>query len=152
VKILYFDIDGSLLREDTATVKPALANGRFERLVSEAGFDRLVCVGNIVTLVQQLPAITPDIDGADVIFTYCGGAFADLDRFRATVEWVDSPERRARHLDRAADWWYLDDLARFYLEQESMGELLEAELGGRIYVPRPNGDGSGVAAWLTGVA
>lgn len=31
-----------------------------------------------------------------------------------------------------------------------MESLLDTELGRRVCVPRPNGDGSGVVDWLTG--
>jgi len=52
LKVLHFDIDGTLLTESEP--KTALAGGAFERAVREAGFDRLACVGNIVTTIRFL--------------------------------------------------------------------------------------------------
>ena len=51
MRILYFDIDGTLLLEDTIHAKSKLAEGRFEDAVRGAGLDKLVCVGTFVKLM-----------------------------------------------------------------------------------------------------
>lgn len=149
VKILYFDIDGTVLRNDAPSAKPALGNGRFEELISRAGFDRVVCVGNMITVTRYLAEVDPDADPAEIVFRYLDGAFVDIEAFRARVVYSEDPEHRARHIDYAADWWYVDDMAAYYLELECLGDVLRAESGRRVFIPRPDGDGSGVAAWLT---
>ena len=61
LKILYFDIDGTLLCNSQPKI--ALANGAFERSVRDAGFDQLVCVGNIVTAIHFLDSIKEPMNG-----------------------------------------------------------------------------------------
>jgi len=148
MKVLYFDIDGTLIDEDTAKPKPVLADGRFEELVDEAHFDRLVCVGNIASVVQQVASLIPTADQKEIVFQYCAGVFKDKALFRKRVELMADPEHRGAHIDFSADWWYVDDLAPYYLNVESNGDILVKECGRRVFVPRANGDGSGVAAWL----
>ena len=152
MKILYFDIDGTVLRNDAPAAKPLLGNGRFEELISRAGFDRVVCVGNMITIARHMAEVAPDTDPAEIVFRYLDGAFVDIEAFRARVVYSEDPEHRARHMDFDADWWYVDDMAAHYLELEGLGDVLRAEWGRRVFIPRPNGDGRGVAAWLTGVA
>jgi hypothetical protein len=152
VRILCFDIDGTILRQDTATAKPALARGHFERLVFSGGFKRVICVGRIVTVIRELSTLDRRADGVEIVFRYCDGAFTDLETFRASVDLVEDSEHRARCIDYGADWWYVDDQAPFHLRLDSMESVLEAELGRRICTPRPNGDGSGVVSWLKGLS
>jgi hypothetical protein len=155
VRTFYFDIDGTILREDTATAKPALAAGRFERLVRSARFDGIVCVGNMVAVLQQLEQLEQlgelgleELDRSRVVFDYCDGAFADFAWFRRAVSFVEDPHRRVRYIARDQDWWYVDDLAPYYFDLEGKRGVLERERGRRVFVPRPNGDGRGLAEWL----
>ena len=65
-RVLYFDIDGTLLTESEP--KTALADGAFEQAVRAAGFDRLVCVGNVVTTIRFLLGREEPIDGLRMVF------------------------------------------------------------------------------------
>lgn len=49
MKTLYFDIDGTILPLDAPGPKPALADGALERVVREAGFERLAWLAASVT-------------------------------------------------------------------------------------------------------
>jgi hypothetical protein len=48
MKTLYFDIDGTVLNIGFGQPKSTLANGQLEAAVREAGFQRIICVGNII--------------------------------------------------------------------------------------------------------
>jgi hypothetical protein len=56
--------------------------------------------------------------------------------------------RKADFIDYSGDWWYVDDLAQYYMERASKANIYVENLGGRIYVPSPNGDGRDVLEWL----
>jgi hypothetical protein len=61
---------------------------------------------------------------------------------------ASDPEHRARCIDFVTDWWYLDDMALWYMEQDHLGEVYEESLGVRIFSAAQNGDGSNVLEWL----
>jgi len=52
MKTLYFDINGTIVREYHR--KPALAGGAFERAVRDAAFERLVCMSNLIAQIKFL--------------------------------------------------------------------------------------------------
>jgi hypothetical protein len=54
LKTLYFDLDGTLVLSSFGQVKPRLDQGRFERGVRRAAFQRLVCVANSVAIISAL--------------------------------------------------------------------------------------------------
>jgi len=146
MKILYFDIDGTILRDSTP--KPALADGAFERAVQQAGLEQLVCVSNVITTIQFMEELGQEMDGLGVVYDVCRGTIQHPDWFRKMTTLVSDPEHRARCIDFAADWWYLDDMARWYMEQDHLSEIYEEQLGMRIFAPNQNGDGSNVLNWL----
>ena len=51
MRILYFDISGTLTREGSERAKPQLNDGAFGEAVRAAGFERLVCVSSLVRVV-----------------------------------------------------------------------------------------------------
>jgi len=146
MRILYFDIDGTILRDSTP--KPALADGAFEQAVQDAGFDQLVCVSNVITTVQFMEKLGQEIDGLGVVFDVCRGTIQDAAWFRSMTTLVSDPEHRARCIDFTADWWYLDDMARWFMEQDEFNEVYEENLGMRIFSPNHNGDSINVLNWL----
>ena len=151
-KTLYFDLDGTLIHMGFGAVKPCLAKGGFERAVQAAGFERLVCVANAVAIVHALEEMGKQPDGFEMIFQLCLGAIGDGAWFRRVTTLVAEPRHRARFIDFAADWWWVDDLALRYLTLEGMPGLYAAHRGGRILAPDPNGDGRDVIEWLDGIA
>ena len=151
-RVLYFDLDGTLIHTGFGDVKPRLANGAFERAVRRAGFERLVCVANAVAIVHALEEMDRDPDGLGMIFQLTLGALADEAWFRSVTTLVTDPRHRARYLDLSADWWWIDDLAERYLALEGMSSVYASHRGGRILAPDPNGDGQDVLDWLERVA
>ena len=146
VKTLYFDINGSIVCEYQC--KPALADGAFEQAVREAGFQRLVCMSNAQSFVKLLNEMGHATNPLTIMFDMCWGAFCDADWFRQVTTLVPDPDHRALYIDVATDWWYVDDLAKEYLEKDGFANLFEANVGRRILVPSPGSDGSEILRWL----
>jgi hypothetical protein len=147
LKILYFDIDGTLFCNSEP--KTALSNGIFEIAFRVAGFSKIVCVGNIVTAIHLFNSIKEPMDGLKLVFDICRGKFVDWDWFSEITELVQDPEHRAHCIDFASDWYYIDDLAEAFILKEGMSELFVSELGRRILVPDPYGDGKDILNWLS---
>jgi hypothetical protein len=148
VKILYFDINGTIVRDYQC--KPALAGGAFEQAVREAGFGSLVCMSNaqsFIKLLDEMGHAAPN--PLAVMFDMCWGAFRDADWFYQVTTLVPDPEHRALYIDVATDWWYLDDLAKNYLENEGRASIFETNQGRRILVPTADSDGDEILRWLT---
>ena len=114
----------------------------------EAGFDRLVCVSNILNIIRFLNEMGKETDGLGMVFEMCRGAFSDIAWFRQVTTLVSDPEHRARFIDVSANWWYLDDLAAEYLAREGRTGLLKVDEGRRILAPNPEGDGKDILDWL----
>jgi hypothetical protein len=146
LKTLYLDIDGTIVHEYRC--KPALANGIFERAVREVGFERIVCMSNQQIIIKFLDDMGQAPDGLRIIFDLCWGAFRDAVWFRQVTTLVPDPERRARFIDMTGDWWYLDDLARSFLDKEELANVFAEQIGKRILAPEPTSDGNEILRWL----
>jgi len=172
MRILYFDIDGTLVTPASNQAKAALAEGACEQAVRRAGFTSLVCVGSAVSIAHfldqshsqghsqgnsqgqsqgKLQRKSPN-DGAGLIYDLCGGAFQDEAWFRSVLRLVPEPEHRGLAIQLQADWYYLDDLARYYLEKDGLGEVFTRYQGSRILAPAPEGDGRDVMTWLADIS
>jgi len=149
---LYFDIDGTLLVDDTGEPKPALAGGAFEAAVVRSGVEKLVCIGNFVDAARTAEEIEPSYDGLGVIFDICRGVFSDKSWFRSVTSLVEDPMNRANEVDLEEDWWYVDDLAEHYFQIAGRGEVFRLNIGRRILVPSPVGDGTDVVEWLNQIS
>ena len=145
-KTLYFDINGTITF--LYRCKPALTEGAFEQAVREAGFERLICMSNIQNTIRLLTALGKQPDSRGIIFDMCWGAFRDSDWFRRVTTLVPDPDHRARCIDLAADWWYMDDLAEEYLQKDGFANLYAANLGRRVLMPKPDSDGDEILRWL----
>lgn len=145
---LYFDIDGTLLADDTSRPKSKLADGAFETAVVCCGVERLVCVGNIVEAVRAAEKIDPSYDSLGVIFDICRGVFSDRSWFRSVTSLIEDPMNRASEVDLEKDWWYVDDLAEHYFQMAGRTDVFQRNIGRRIFVPSPGGDGADVLEWL----
>ena len=152
MKILYFDIDGTVLLTDTNKAKPCLANGRFEAGIRRAGFSNLVCVGNFARIAHAVKGMGLEYDELGVLFGICGGAFSDEKWFRSVTTLVSDPEQRTTLIDFSGNWWYMDDLANEYFHAGGQVEILSAHLGNRVLIPNPTGDGQDVLEWLNAIA
>ncbi len=150
--VLYFDIDGTLVRPTFGAAKPALAAGRFEAAVRRAGFERLVCVSDAVLFGEILASAARIGAAHDVVLQLCRGTIRDAAWFGATTRLVADPLQRARFIDIHEDWYYLDDAAFTYLQAVGSPVLDRGVREGRVCACDPGGDGSDVLAWLSAVA
>jgi len=150
-RILYFDIDGTVLPIDDDEPKRLLRRGELEKAIRGAGFEKLICAGNIGIVTRAVRGLGVDCDELKVVFELLGDAIDDMDWFLAMTKMSVDPENRAASIDLESDWWYVDDLAQYYLEKAHRSELLRSPASKRIYVPRPKGDGSGLLKWLRSV-
>jgi hypothetical protein len=148
MKTLYFDIDGTILFNEKVGVKPALGKGRFEQAVRGAGFSQLVCVGSFATIAHMLSGLDPEYDSLAVLFTICRGAFQDESWLRSQTTLVADPANRVDYIDFDGDWWYVDDLAAHYMTLAGKADAFRANLGTRICVPEPMGEGVDILSWL----
>jgi hypothetical protein len=147
-RTLYFDLDGTIVHAAFGQVKPHLADGRLEGAIRAAGFERLVCVANMCTIVSTLIALGREVDGHDMVYRLCQGAFRDEAWFRSRTTLIPDGSRRARYIDFGGDWWWVDDRAMHFLEAEGLGSHADGNLGRRLMIPQPDGDGSDVMEWL----
>ena len=99
MRILYFDINGTILDNKKAAVKSHLGEGQFEEAVRRAEFTRLVCVGNFCAIAHAVREIAPDYDEIGVLFRLCRGAFRDDVWLRPKTGFVVDPSNRAAHID-----------------------------------------------------
>jgi hypothetical protein len=150
VKVLYFDISGTLVDEG-GRAKPALADGAFERAVRAAGVERLVCVSSLLTIVEARRLAGQDVDVHAFILGQCDGVFDDPAWFRNAVEMGRVPRRRVEAIDESLDWYYVDDYAREYLEHAGRYDLARDEIGRRILATPANSDGADVLDWVAEV-
>ena len=148
MRTLYFDINGTILSGDKAAVKRQLGDGHLEEAVRRAEFTRLVCVGNFGTIAHEIKELAPDYDEIGVLFRLCRGAFRDDAWFRATTIFAADPSNRAAHIDFSEDWWYVDNLAKHYMQIAHKDEVFHSNLGHRIWMPTPDGDGRDILQWL----
>ena len=148
MRTLYFDLDGTILIGDTGMAKPALADGKLELAVQQAGINRLICVGSIVDIVAVAEEVDATYCKMDALFKLCGGVFADKAWFSENVLLARSSEMRAREVNLKDDWWYVDDMAQYYFRVADREDIFLSNYGGRIMVPSPCGDGQDVVTWM----
>ena len=67
MRVLYFDIDGTLLTDRGGVPKKQLAGGGFEAAVRSCSFDQLVCVGSVVDVLEA----TRPADELRTVFEVC---------------------------------------------------------------------------------
>jgi hypothetical protein len=147
-KILYFDVDGTILPRNSSRAKSCLAGGLLESALREAGFTAMVCVGNYASIAHMTASIDPGYDSLGTLFRMLSTAFTDEGWFRSVTSLVVDAGRRAEHIPFEGDWWYVDDYAPDYLDTAGKSHLLSGDLAHRICIPAPNGDGSDIIDWI----
>jgi hypothetical protein len=152
MKTLYFDIDGTILVEDRNAVKSDLGDGKFEAAVRAAGFEKLVCVGNFGGIARAIKDLGVEYDELGVLFNLCRGAFSDEVWLRSNTVLIDDPQNRADYIEFTCNWWYVDDLARYYMDSAGKSDQFQDFCGSRICAPDPKGSGRDVLEWLSGTA
>ena len=64
---------------------------------------------------------------------------------------IENPQDRTEYIDYSADWWYVDDLAEYYMKKSGKAEIYRAAIGKRICEPDPKGSGRDILNWLESV-
>ena len=152
MRLLYFDIDGTLLMLGTGDPKPALAGGRFQAEIRQAQVDRLVCVSNLCHAFHMAKEIDAGYDSLGMVFTLCKGVFADEEWFRSVTTLIADPEHRTAAIDFSSDWWYIDDMAEQFFDQAGLRNVFRDQIERRIFAPEPNGSGDDVLRWVARIA
>lgn len=147
-KIFYFDIDGTVLEGDTGRCKQALASGALERAVKACGFDQVICVGNLCYIISSLEEMGERVEPMRMVFEICGGAFADLRWMEQNLQLMKNPTARGSYMDFQSSFYYVDDLAEYYLRMAGLSNVFEMHAGKRILVPEPNSTGTEILSWL----
>lgn len=148
-RVLYFDIDGTIVHQTFGPAKAAFANGGLEALLRDGDLNRIVCVSDAVTMGRALEAAGRVSSVGRYVFTQCGGAFQDWRWFARNVEFVADPSNRAQDIDVSADWLLIDDWAERYILRARSRELLRsARQGQRLFQPDADSNGWDLHAWL----
>jgi serine/threonine protein phosphatase 1 len=147
-KVLYFDIDGTLLDYDDEP-KAALLDGKLEKALKEAGFDHLACVSGWVDIlaapVMQIQTLS---ERKEALHKKLAPLFPDREWFLDKLMLVYDTDHRCRYIDLQSDWYYVDDWADHFFTAALGPQRYEAEQGRRILLCDHEGDGSDVLVWL----
>jgi hypothetical protein len=147
-KLLYFDIDGTILDGTTKAVKRNLQNGKLEIKIREANFDKIFCLGNVNEVFNGLEEMGQHVDTVEIVYTLCFDAFTDFEWFMNNACCIKDPERRIEQIQLDEDWWYMDVLAEKYLKKSGTKKSLEQHHGNRIFIPDSQGDGQDIINWI----
>jgi hypothetical protein len=147
-RLLYFDIDGTILDKSSKAVKKNLQDGQLELKIREANFDKIYCVGNVNDIFQGLDKMGQHVDSVEIVYTLCFDAFTDFDWFMNYVCCTKNPDQRIKQIQFSEDWWYMDEMAGHYLKKGGKSEILKRQQGNRILIPKPNGDGEDIINWF----
>ena len=153
-RVLYWDIDGTILNYVPEETKPLLAGGTFQQLLDRKGFDQLICVSGWTSLVldcSSVRGVLSDFEQKEAIREYVQEAFPDCESFHAKVILAADNDDRGRNIDLRLDWWYVDDWAQEFFEKEHGRELYACFAGRRILMCDPNSDGSDIVEWIEGI-
>ena len=151
-KLLYFDIDKTILDGSTKAVKKNLQNGQLEIKIREIKFDKIFCVGDVNNIFNGLEEMGQHVDSVEIIYTLCFDAFVDFEWFMNNVYCTKDPEKRIKQIQFTEDWWYMDSLAEKYLKKSGKNEILNKQEGKRILIPRPEGDGQDILNWFDNIS
>jgi hypothetical protein len=147
-KLLYFDIDGTILDGSTKAVKSKLQNGQLELKIREANFSKIYCVGNVNDIFNGLEEMGQHVDSVEIIYTLCFDAFVDFDWFMNNVYCTKDPNQRINEIQFKEDWWYMDVFAERYLSKCDAKSTLKEHRGNRILIPESQGDGQDIINWF----
>jgi hypothetical protein len=147
-KLLYFDIDKTILAGSTRAVKKNLQNGQLELKIKENNFDKIFCVGNVNKIFNGLEEMGQHVESVEIIYTLCFDAFTDFEWFLSNVCCTKESEHRIKQIQFTQDWWYMDSLADKYFKKVGKNEILNRQEGKRILIPTPEGDGQDILNWF----
>ncbi|MSV36253.1 MAG: hypothetical protein EXQ47_11755 [Bryobacterales bacterium] len=138
MRVLYFDIDGTLL-DSYDQPKSALVACGFHALLVSRRFERLVCVSGWADIVQAAACRVPLEHRGESIHRMIAELFPDREWFLSHLELGTDTDHRGRLIDPSVDWYYVDDNADEFFTAAFGAEAYTAELGGRICCPHHSG-------------
>jgi hypothetical protein len=145
-RVLYFDIDGTLLDYEDRP-KTALLGGRLQRALIQAGFTKFVCVSGWSDLfASAVLNLSPEQRKQAVC-----KLLSDLlepDFFKDRLDLIHDTDNRCHAIDVNEDFYYIDDWADEYATKEFGGEYYKAHCPRRILRVDPYADGSDILEWL----
>ena len=162
-RVLYWDIDGTIIDQSIdEAVKPALAGGVFQSWIEAAGFDHTICVSGRATMARDAlfrpyeiaAGMSPEQEEVCMrsVWETVYDAFPSFEAFAQLTRLRYENDDRGQAIDLTEDWYYLDDLADHFFIKAYGERVFEEELGRRILMCDPEGDGSDIIAWLRSIA
>lgn len=145
MKKLYFDIDGVLLSYDDIQ-RPKLSNGELEIRIKKLNFEKLICVSGWSDIFNS--GIKTEVQQKESIHSLLNEIFPDKDWFIDKLEIAYDTDNRCQHIDINSDWYYMDDWADKFFSEIFGKDFYQQELGKRILLVDPHGDGSDILNWL----
>jgi len=149
-RVLYFDIDGTLLDYEDRP-KPALLGGRLQRALMNAGFTKFVCVSGWSDLfTTPVLRLSPEDTKRAICKMLKEMLDTDFlaDRLRLAVE----TDNRCCSIDVDEDFYYIDDWADEYAIKQFGENFYNAPYGKRILRVDPYGDGTDILDWLESIS
>ena len=149
-RVLYFDIDGTLLDNEDRP-KSALLGGRLQHTLMHAGFTKFVCVSGWSDLfASPVLRLSPEERKRAIckmLKEMLDGDFLE-DQLRLAVE----TDNRCRSIDVNQDFYYIDDWADEYTIKQFGENFYNAHYGKRILRVDPYGDGTDILDWLESIS
>ena len=150
MRTLYFDIDGVLLSYDDEQ-RPLLVNGELQNRLKKLSFTRLVCVSGWSDIFNAEVLNKSERNQKFSIHSLLNDVFPDKEWFIDRLVLAYDTDHRGQHIDLSTDWFYIDDWADKFFCDEFGQTLYESEVGRRILLVDPHGDGSDILHWLDNV-
>lgn len=147
-KLLYFDIDGTILDGSTKAVKENLKNGQLEIKIKKCHFDKIFCVGSVNDIFKDLENMGQHVDNTEIVYTLCFDAFTDYDWFVSSIHCLKDSDQQIYPIEFDGDWWYMDCRADNLLKKIGKYGIFTQQVGKRILIPNPTGDGQDIISWL----
>ena len=143
VKVLYFEIDGTLL-DDEDNPKSALAKSQFEAALKAANFEFLACVSTWVDILAA-PNLQFSLEQRkEAVYQKLAPLFSDKAWFMSKIMLLPDTNNRGKYIDLNADWYYVDVCADTFFEKAHGAELYQEHLNNRILLCDHRGDGSDI--------
>ena len=149
-RILYFDIDGVFLSYDDKPKSMLIGDVLQDKLLS-IGFDQLVCVSGYSDMVNAEVNRFPKQEQKEIIHHMLKEIFSDKEWFLHRLVLVYETDDRCKHIDLLHDWYYVDDWADQYFPKYHGEKLYIAELGKRILLANPHGNGEDILEWIDNI-